>query len=79
MKRMNKLSAEVGKRHEGNKESRLKGERDHRTSQVLLCFCVILAIVLFSFGLNYFKFEEEEVDDNGKKIFKSKVNIDDDG
>ena len=74
MKRMNKLSKEVGEKHDNYKASRLKGERDHRTSQVLLVFCVIITIALFSYGLGYFK-DEEDVDEKGKKVFKSKVNI----
>lgn len=71
MKRMNKLSEEIGEEHDKNRGSRLQEKKQNRTSSVLLAISVILTIILFSFGINQFVLEDEDKETMAKqKNFK---------
>jgi len=51
MAKMNKLSEEIGERHDREKLTRLSGKKSQRSSQVLVALGCILALVLGSFIL----------------------------
>lgn len=67
MKRMNKLSQEIGERHDRQKTDRLKNEKDSRTSTVLIVVSIIIALGLVSLGINHFVTDKESKEGPTKK------------
>ena len=52
MARMNKISEEIGERHDRDKLTRLKEMKSSRFTQVLFAFGILLLIMLISFLLS---------------------------
>ena len=69
MAKMNKLSEEIGERHDREKLTKLKEKKSQRYTQVLAAFGVLLLVMLVSFVLSCRakKDKDSEVEDESSQ------------